>query len=170
MFMAKNKSSEIPHYELLYIIANKFTEDEVTPINATVKALIETNGGIITFSEVWGKKKFMYKIKGFMHGYYNLFEFDANSQAIEKINRELRMSSEILRHMIVVKKKRTLEEIEREKQQVKLQMQKEAKAVLEQKEATEKKIEKKEVKEVKKVNYKDLDEKLDKILETDDLI
>lgn len=165
--MAKNKKSTIPHYELLYIISNKYTEDEVKTINETVKKIIEANTGKITFSEVWGKKKFCYKIEKFSHGYYNLYEFDADPEKIEKINTELRLSHEILRHMLITKPMRTLAEIEKEKRISIESMQKDAKeAQIKQKE-----IEKKPVKKtVKKVDSKELDKKLDKILETDDLL
>lgn len=165
--MAKNKTSATPHYELLYIISNKYTEDEVKTINETVKKILEANKGKITFSEVWGKKKFCYKIENFSHGYYNLYEFDCVAEKIDKINTELRLSHEILRHMLITKPMRTLAEIEEEKRISLESIQKEAKEAQVKQKETEKKPVKKEV---KKVDPKELDEKLDKILETDDLL
>jgi small subunit ribosomal protein S6 len=169
--MSKTKKSGIPHYELLFIVSNKFTEDEVKPIVEDVKKIIELNGGKITYAEVWGKKKFCYQIAGFSHGYYNLFEFDCAGQGLKEINEKLRLSGEILRHMIVTKASRTLEEIAEEKRKSQAQIQKQAKAAQEKIEEIEKAEEKKENKrEDKKVNLKELDDKLDKILETDDLL
>lgn len=170
-FMAKNKKSEVPHYELLYIISNQFTEEEVEKINGTVKKLIEDNSGKITFSEVWGKKKFCYKINNFSHGYYNLYEFDCDAEKIQKINQELRLSHEVLRHMLITKPKRTLEEIEEEKRISLESVQKEAKEAQAEIKKNEESEEKKEIKKpAKKVDSKELDAKLDKILETDDLL
>ncbi len=99
--MAKNKKSGIPHYELLYIVANKFTEDDLKGINTRVNKLIEEHGGKITFKEDWGKKKFCFPIEHRRFGYYQFVEFDIESNLIEKINTDLRMSNEVLRHMIV---------------------------------------------------------------------
>ena len=162
--MAKNKKNEIPHYELLYIVSNKHTEDELKPIIENVNKVITDNNGVVTYKEEWGKKKFAYPIEHLNYGYYNLIEFDAEGKEIENINKILRMSSEVLRHTIVAKVVRTEEEIKAEKIK--------AKAIA-KKAIKEKRKEKEEpIKEEPraKVDLKDLDEKLDKILETDDLL
>lgn len=167
-----NKTSAEEHYELLFIIPNKYTEDEVKKIVDNVQKIIEKNQGEITYSEFWGKKKFSYNMQNFSHGYYSLFEFNCAADRTEDINKELRLSNEVLRHMMVAKKMRTKEEIESEKKQAQAIIQKQAKAAQEkkakqEKSAAEKKTDKKGE---DKVNLKDLDEKLDKILETDDLL
>lgn len=189
--MAKNKKDEIPHYELLFIVPNKFTIDELKPIIKKVKGIIIDNGGEITFSEEWGNKKLAYPIKHFTHGYYNLFEFDADSLKVAQINNIIKMDNDVIRHLLVSKTKRTLEEIKEEKKVEKERRDaskiekgdknekrkspsKIKKADISPKEKVnikEKKItEKTEKKDSKKVNLEDLDEKLDKILETNDLL
>lgn len=165
--MARNKKSIIPHYEMLYIVSNQFTEDELKPIVEKVNKLIEDKGGKITYAEAWGKKKFAYPIKHFNHGYYSLVEFDLEGRIVQEINEIMRMDSEILRHNIVARKVRTVEEIKEEKkksEEIAL------KKVEEKKEEEIKKVEEKKETPKEKVNLKDLDEKLDKILETDDLL
>lgn len=163
--MSKVKSSEIPHYELLYLVSNKFSEDELPSIIEKVRNLIKENEGNITFSEEWGKKRLAYPVGGFRFGYYNLVEFDLVGEKMAKLERALRMASEILRHQIVVKKIKTALEIEKER---KIAEKISARRVEEEKEAKEKIKEKDKDKE--KVDLKDLDEKLDKILETEDLL
>ncbi len=169
--MAKNKPSETPHYEMLYIISNKYTEEETKTIAKKVKEMLEKEGGEITYEEEWGKRKLAYPIEHFNYGYYNLVEFDLEAAKIEKINNAMRIMKEVLRHVIVKKQKRTLEEIKKEKE-------KREKAVqqLKEKEQSEKieekteEVKKKETKEKKKIDLKQLDEKLDKLLEVDDLL
>lgn len=154
---------------MLYIVSNQFTEDELKPIVERVHKLIEDKGGKITYSEAWGKKKFSYPIKHFNHGYYNLVEFDLEGRKLNDINHIFRMDSEILRHNIVARQVRTPEEIKEEKKRSEeIAMQK----VTKEKEEEDKKEEEKAKAETpkEKVNLKDLDEKLDKILETDDLL
>lgn len=161
--MARTKSSETPHYELLYIVSNKYTEDEVKPIVEKVRKIIEDNKCKITHSEDWGKRKLAYPIEHFTHGYYNLVEFDGEGESVANIDRVLRMSNEVLRHMVTSAKLKSAEE--KRKEQEKLEQ---------AREKAEEKEEEKEVKQEKpkekKVDLKDLDEKLDKILETDDLL
>jgi small subunit ribosomal protein S6 len=164
--MSRTKSSSIPHYEMLYIISNQYTEDELKPINEKVEKLIIDNGGTITYGEVWGKKRFCYPIKTFSFGYYFLVEFDVEGAKLAVIDKNLRMSSEVLRHQITSTIKRTAQEIKQEKEAIEKKMvdTKIAKNIEEEKKDEEVK------KDSKKVDLKDLDERLDKILDTDDLL
>ena len=165
--MARNKSSEVPHYELLYIISNKYTEEETTPIIEKVSKVIEQNGGKITHREEWGKKRLAYSINHFSHGYYVLVEYDLSGGGQEKINKELKMATEILRHQTIAKEYKTEEEKKKEKKK------KEEKIIKEKEEEEQVEEKKKEVevaKPKKDIDMKDLDAKLDKILDTDDLL
>jgi len=163
--MSKIKSSEIPHYELLYLISNKFSEDEVKPIREKVKGFITANQGKITLSQDLGKKRLAYPIKGFRFGYYNLTEFDMPGENLTKLDRSLRLTEEILRQQIVSKVLKTVEQIAQEKI---IAEKIAAKNLAAEKTAKEKVKEKERDKD--KVDLKDLDEKLDKILETSDLL
>lgn len=177
--MSKVKSSEIPHYELLYIVSNKYTEEEIKPICGNVDALIAKYGGTVTYSEDWGKKKLAYPIQHFGHGYYFLVEFDMPSRNVNGLNNELRLSSELLRHVIVSIKKRTLEEIKAEKVKAEKIFKDafgEKRAVIKEEREeevpaqTETVVAQEAVSKKKDINLQDLDDKLDKILETDDLL
>lgn len=109
--MAKNKSSRLPRYELLYIVSNKFTAEETGPIAQKIEDLIVANGGTVIYREDWGKRRMSYPIKGFQFGYYRLLECDLAAEKIADIERFLRLSSDILRHQIVKRPPRTVEEI-----------------------------------------------------------
>jgi len=163
--MSKLKKTGSSHYEMLYIISNKYTEEEAIAISDKINKLITDKEGKITYNENWGKKKFSYAIKGFSHGYYNLVEFDIKGEEINILDRNLRLANEILRHQIIIKKIKTAEEIKKE-QEIE-------KKIILTKEREEKRAEQdkeKDKKDEKKVDLKDLDEKLDKILEADDLL
>lgn len=157
--MAKNKSADTPHYELLYIIANKFSENELDPIIAKVSKLIEEGQGKITHTEDWGKKRMAYQIAGYTHGYYRLAEFDLEAANLARVERNLRMMPEVIRHQIV--KKTPFDPTQVKPAPVK--------PVVENNEpVVAKTVEKPKAKD--KADLKDLDEKLDKILETNDLL
>jgi small subunit ribosomal protein S6 len=156
--MAKVKSSELPHYELLYLISNKYSEDEVKPIKTKVEQLITGNGGKITYQEDWGKKRLAYKIEQFGYGYYELVEFDLPGINLEKITNTLRLSKDILRSQVVKKHIRTEAEIKTDTEI--------AKKIAKRKE-TETADEASNKAEIEDIN---LDDKLDKILETDNLL
>lgn len=161
--MSKTKKTETPHYELLYLVSNQYAENEVKPIIEKINKVIEEKGGKITLQEEWGKKRLAYPIKSFVYGYYILAEFDLAGEKLAEVERALRMMSEILRRQIVVKKVKTAKEIETDK---KIAEKIAARAVEEKREAEETE----KAKDKKKIDLGDLDEKLDKILETDDLL
>ncbi len=166
--MSKTKSSDQPHYELLYLISNQYSEDEIKPIIGKVQEMIVANGGQATFQEDWGKKRLSYPIKGFRFGYYSLIEFDVDGEKLKQIDQSLRLNSEILRYQIVKKKIKSEAEIA-EDQKIQKKIEDRAAASESDKEI-EREKEKVKEKAKNKVELKDLDEKLDKILETDDLL
>ncbi|MDD5071292.1 MAG: 30S ribosomal protein S6 [Patescibacteria group bacterium] len=163
--MSKTKSSEFYRYELLFIIPNKFTEEEANLITDKVKKIITDEGGVITFSEFWGKKQLAYPIKQNSYGYYSLLEFNLDGEKLAKINKTLRMSSDVIRFQIVKKKIKTAKQLEKEK---KISEKIADKNIAKEKKAEEEKNKGKD--KEKKLELKDLDEKLDDILDTKDLL
>ena len=172
--MSKTKSAGATHYEMLFILPNKFTDDESKKVAEKVGQAISENGGQVTHTEYWGKKKLAYEIKHNAYGYYGLFEFDLEGNLLAKLDKDLRLSTDVLRHQIIVKKAKTAEEIARaEAIRAKIDS---------KKAAVEKQQEEKETKKSpatpssaskakdKRVDLKDLDEKLEGILNAKDLI
>ena len=174
--MSKTKKTGATHYEILFIAPNKFTDDEAKTVAGTVEKMITGEGGEITLREYWGKKRLAYDIKHNAYGYYGLFEFDLESPKLAKVDKDLRLSTDILRHQIVVKKSKTEEDLAREKA---IRVKIDSKKAAEEKKSEEKakapsssssvsKV--KEPEKDKRANLKDLDEKLEGILNADDLI
>jgi ribosomal protein S6 len=111
--MSKVKKETRGHYELLYIVPNNFTEEEALQIHEKVKENLTQRKAEIGIEEIWGKKKFAYRIKEFYHGYYNLIEFDCDKENLAIINNYLKLLDEVLRYQIVKKKELDKKEIER---------------------------------------------------------
>ena len=168
--MAKNKKNIIPHYEMLFIIPNQFTEDELPAILKKVDTLIADNGGAITYREEWGKKRLSYPIKHNNYGYYFLVEFDMEGARQAKFNNVMKLASDILRYQIVSIPSRTPEEIRAEKEQQQEQVKRKFKEEKEKLEKEKQVVSADKKTTAKKVNLEDLDEKLDKILDTNDLL
>lgn len=182
--MSKTKKTSSPFYELLYIISNKFTEDEAKEINEKVEGIITANGAVVTFREDWGKKKLAYPISNFNYGYYRYIEFDATTEKIAKIERTIKLSSDVLRHQLLKRAVRTADLPEKPKPIFAFEPKKkedEAKATkpeAQEERKTEVKdevvVKPKKTKVVKesetKVSMEELDSKLEKILETNNLL
>jgi small subunit ribosomal protein S6 len=148
------------NYELLYIVSNQYTDDEAKKIKERIDEVIKSFGGIIGSEEDMGKKKLAYPINQVAHGYYFLTEFELeDGPKLKDINNLLRLDKEILRAQIINKPKPTAKQLEKIRKQ----------------EAYRAKTGKAEDKPIKpetekKVDIKNLDEKLDEILKTDDLV
>lgn len=169
--MSKVKKTEATHYEMLFILPNKFTDDESKTVMGQVEKTLTASGATITHTEYWGKKKLAYEIKHNAYGYYGLFEFDLEGKNLAKIDNDLRLSTDVLRHQIVVKKVKNEEEIASEKKiRAKIDSKKaeaeKVKVEAEKKSSVAPKSKEKE-KDSKKVDLKDLDEKLEGILNAD---
>lgn len=91
----------VVRYELLYIIPTSFTDDEATQVETKVQGLIAKAGGTVESSRRLGKYRLAYAINNQRHGFYVLTYFTAPSSATAKINELLRITTEVLRHLIL---------------------------------------------------------------------
>ncbi|MFA5163645.1 MAG: 30S ribosomal protein S6 [Patescibacteria group bacterium] len=172
--MSKTKASGSSHYEILFIVPNKYTEAEAKQVIAKTSDIIKENGGTITLEEYWGKKRLAYAIKQNHYGYYGLFEFDLEGENLAKLDKTFRLSNEILRHQIVKKALRSPEEIKLEKERREKIDLKKAEAEKDKKPskaaAPASPASSAPTSAKAKVDLKDLDEKLEGILSATDLI
>lgn len=171
--MSKTKPSGLIHYEMLFIIPNKFTDDEAKNIFKKIGQLLTSNNGIISLENYWGKKKFAYPIKNEYYGYYCLYEFDLERSLVAEINNKLRLDHNILRFLIVKKELKDEKQLKKE-EEIKAKIENKKNKVKEQeiKEAKVKKTSKKSTKKEddSKIDLKNLDTKLDDILNIDNLL
>ncbi len=92
---------QIQKYELLYIVPTTYADDEIGSIETKVSTLLEKDGASIDSVNRLGKLRFAYPIKKQRHGHYVLVYFTAPRMSIAKIEEHLRITEEVLRHMIV---------------------------------------------------------------------
>jgi small subunit ribosomal protein S6 len=139
--MEKNMELNIGKYELLYIV-HPDLEASIDKITDRVKGIVESRGGKITYEENWGKRKLAYVIGKTDVGIYVLWFFEAPKASLGKIERDLKLTEEIIRYILLAtsdklktkKGKKKEEKEESEKAEVK-----EAEEVITAK--TEKKVE-----------------------------
>ncbi|HVM91014.1 MAG TPA: 30S ribosomal protein S6 [Verrucomicrobiae bacterium] len=88
-------------YELLYIIPTTFTDEEVGTVEAKVGSLLAKVGATPESTQRLGKLRFAYPIKDQRHGHYVLVMFTAEPSVVAKLDEQLRITSEVLRHLIL---------------------------------------------------------------------
>lgn len=88
------------YYEVVFIV--KPSEEEL--IASTIEKfskLILDNGGSIQKEDRWGKRRLAYPIKDFTEGYYCLFYMTGEPACVAEVDRIMKITDNILKHMIV---------------------------------------------------------------------
>lgn len=89
-------------YELMFIISPDVEGDEaVDGYVERVGQMIAGGGGNVTAVDKWGKKRLAYEIKGYTEGYYVVVRFEAGASVVAELNRVLRITDGVVRHLIV---------------------------------------------------------------------
>ena len=103
-------------YEALYIIQPELGEDDTQTVATGVEKLITDDGGAIVRSEIWGKRRLAYEVKGFAEGVYVLVRFESNPTLIDQLKGSFRLNESIIRFLVVSFNLRALRlEIEQQK-------------------------------------------------------
>lgn len=92
------------HYELLAIVSGRYADTEIESAFEKVEELLKKTSAQLHYRQNLDRKRLAYPIKGQVYGYYFLVEFDAEASQLKKIDRELGLSQDILRHSILRKK------------------------------------------------------------------
>ena len=88
-------------YELLYFINPALDDDERKAVNDRVSGTIANIGGTTDNIDEWGKRKLAYEIAGLSEGEYYLVNFNAEPDTISELDRILRITDTVIRHMVV---------------------------------------------------------------------
>ncbi len=90
-------------YEVLYIVRADLDDEKVQDVVKRVNTLIERSGGVAERTNLWGKRKLAYEVKHQKEGSYVLQDFRIDPQRIPELEAALKITEEVLRHLIVRK-------------------------------------------------------------------
>lgn len=90
------------NYEVMYILI-PMEKENMEKINQKIRETIENNGGQVEKEDVWGEKRLAYDIRYYDQGIYVLTTFKAERETIAKLDHIMKITDEILRHMIIRK-------------------------------------------------------------------
>lgn len=91
------------NYELMYIVSPTLDAEQTEAMIEKFKALIESNGGVITDIKKWGKRRLAYEINDLREGYYVIVNYQAAPTLAVELERVLKITEGIMRSMIVRK-------------------------------------------------------------------
>lgn len=90
------------YFEIMYIV-KPIEEDAFKAVVAKFDKLITANGGNVEKTDCWGKRRLAYEIQNLNEGLYVLVTFQADAAAVKELDRVMRITDEVLRHMIIRK-------------------------------------------------------------------
>ncbi|MDO4291371.1 MAG: 30S ribosomal protein S6 [Eggerthellaceae bacterium] len=90
-------------YELLFFVAPTIDEETRAGVMKRIESTIAADNGVIDNVDAWGKRKLAYEINGLTDGDYTLIDFHADPQSIAELDRVLRITDAVVRHMIVAR-------------------------------------------------------------------
>jgi len=88
-------------YELVYALAPNLPDEERTAQVKRFAELAKRLGCTRVQVEEWGMKRMAYEVKRFKEGYYVIMRFLGDPSAKDELDRQIKLSDEVLRHLFV---------------------------------------------------------------------
>ena len=91
----------VPYYESVFIARQEISSQQVDAIADVFTDIIKEGGGKVTKRENWGLKSLAYRIKKSRKAHYTLFNIDAPMDAIQEMERQMRLSEDVLSYITI---------------------------------------------------------------------
>jgi small subunit ribosomal protein S6 len=89
-------------YETLFVLKTNIEEAARTALIEKFTGIIGKDGEVTNVDE-WGVKKLAYEIEKLTEGYYVLVDFKANPELPKELERNFKISDDVLRYVVINK-------------------------------------------------------------------
>jgi small subunit ribosomal protein S6 len=93
--------SQNRQYELVYIVSPDASEQAVAELHTQVEQIVQRFHGTLDKTENWGRRKLAYEIGKAREGTYVVETISGSGDLMKEIDRRLRVTDTIIRHLIV---------------------------------------------------------------------
>jgi small subunit ribosomal protein S6 len=90
-------------YEILYIVRPELDEEQLQGAIGTVDQLIQSLGGAVQKTDVWGRRRLAYEVRHLREGQYVLTDFQIDPARVPELEGALKISDTVFRHLVVRK-------------------------------------------------------------------
>ncbi len=90
-------------YELLFFVDPAIDPETRAAVMKRIDVTIAAGNGTVDNVEEWGKRKLAYEINHMTDGDYTLINFHTDPSQIAELDRVLRITDAVVRHMIVAR-------------------------------------------------------------------
>lgn len=91
----------MPFYENVFVARQDISAAQVEALAEGFAALVNEQGGQVTKREYWGLRNIAYRIKKNRKGHYMLLNLDAPPQAVNELERNMRINEDVIRYLTV---------------------------------------------------------------------
>src|SRR5262252_6589817 len=91
----------MPLYEHVFLTRQDASAQQVEELTAQFKGIIEQMGGKLAKTEQWGVKSLSYRLRKNRKAHFTLLNIDAPPAALNEIERQQRLSEDVLRYLTV---------------------------------------------------------------------
>jgi len=91
----------MPLYEHVYLARQDLSSQQVDELTAQFSGVIGQMGGKVTKTEYWGLKSLTYRMRKNRKAHMTLFNVDAPAAALNEIERQERLSEDVLRYLTI---------------------------------------------------------------------
>jgi small subunit ribosomal protein S6 len=88
-------------YELGIVLSPEASEEQTKAILDRVSQVVQTSGGVVVKVNAWGRRRLAYPIERHRDGLYYWLDLSLTPQTVLEIDRNLKVSEEVIRHLIV---------------------------------------------------------------------
>ena len=91
----------MPLYEHVFLARQDISAQQVEALLQNFRSILEERGGSVGKTEYWGLKSLAYRIKKNRKAHYALMNLDAPHAAVAEFERQMRLSTDIIRFLTV---------------------------------------------------------------------
>jgi small subunit ribosomal protein S6 len=88
---------------MTYLLSDKVNDNEITAATGKINGIITGRKGKVLGEENWGRRKLAYPIAKQDFATYITLNFELEPDQLAKVIRDLKLSKEVIRHLILVK-------------------------------------------------------------------
>ena len=88
-------------YEVMIIIPDTLEEDAAKDVFEWAKDVLANEGGQLLDEAWWGRRKLAYEINKRDYGFYGVLDFQAGTDAVTELERQLKISDNVVRFKTV---------------------------------------------------------------------
>ena len=90
-------------YEIMLILPAEADDTAVGAVVERIAKVLGTDGGQVTKTDTWGRRRFAHEMLKRTEGYYVILECQATPAAMKELDRVLHLADDVLRFKVVLR-------------------------------------------------------------------